>query len=169
MQVIIGVDPHKASHTAVAIGDDEDELAPDDGASEPGPDRPAVGVGGAVRVADVGDRGRRRAGLSAGPAARRRRRDASSMCRRRWRRGRGCWARAGRTRTTRTTRCRSRSPRCGTQSLRQVEPVGHSEVLRLLAKRNTDIGDQRSRLVSRMHALLVELAARRDRQGNQRF
>ena len=26
MQVIIGVDPHKASHTAVAIGDDEGEL-----------------------------------------------------------------------------------------------------------------------------------------------
>ena len=28
-------------------------------------------------------------------------------------------------------------------SLREVQPVGHSEVLRLLAKRNTDIGDQR--------------------------
>ena len=27
MSVIIGVDPHKASHTAVAIGDREDELA----------------------------------------------------------------------------------------------------------------------------------------------
>ena len=26
MKVIIGVDPHKASHTAVAIGDDEAEL-----------------------------------------------------------------------------------------------------------------------------------------------
>ena len=26
MQVIIGVDPHKASHTAVAIGDNEGEL-----------------------------------------------------------------------------------------------------------------------------------------------
>jgi transposase len=26
MTVIIGVDPHKASHTAVAIGDDEGEL-----------------------------------------------------------------------------------------------------------------------------------------------
>ena len=27
MQVIVGVDPHKASHTAVAIGAGEDELA----------------------------------------------------------------------------------------------------------------------------------------------
>ena len=65
---------------------------------------------------------------------------------------------AGRTRPTRTMRCRSRSPRCGTLRLREVQPGGHSEVLRLLAKRNTDIGDQRCRLVSRMHSLLVELA-----------
>jgi hypothetical protein len=27
MHVIIGVDPHKASHTAVAVSDREDELA----------------------------------------------------------------------------------------------------------------------------------------------
>jgi transposase len=42
--------------------------------------------------------------------------------------------------------------------LRRVEAVGHSEVLRLLAKRNTDIGNHRTRLVCRMHALLAELA-----------
>jgi len=42
--------------------------------------------------------------------------------------------------------------------LRHVAAVGHSEVLRLLAKRNIDIGNQRSRVVSRMHSLLVELA-----------
>ena len=34
MAVIIGVDPHKASHTAVAIGDDEDELGREEGASD---------------------------------------------------------------------------------------------------------------------------------------
>ena len=27
MHVIIGIDPHKASHTAVAVSDEEDELA----------------------------------------------------------------------------------------------------------------------------------------------
>ena len=42
--------------------------------------------------------------------------------------------------------------------LREVSPVGHPEVLRLLAKRNTDIGDRRCHVVSRMHSLLVELA-----------
>lgn len=44
-----------------------------------------------------------------------------------------------------------------TTGLNQVRPVGHSEVLRLLAKRNNDIGDHRCRLVCRMHALLLEL------------
>jgi hypothetical protein len=39
-----------------------------------------------------------------------------------------------------------------------VLPVGHSEVLRLLTKRNTDIGDQRTRVVCRLHTLLAELA-----------
>ena len=42
--------------------------------------------------------------------------------------------------------------------LREVLPVGHSEVLRLLAKRNIDIGDRRTQVVCRLHALLVELA-----------
>jgi transposase len=45
-----------------------------------------------------------------------------------------------------------------TPGLRQVAAVGHGEVLRLLAKRNTDIGDHRTRVVCRMHALLAELA-----------
>ena len=42
--------------------------------------------------------------------------------------------------------------------LRAVQPVGHDEVLRLLAKRNTDIGDRRTQVVCRLHALLAELA-----------
>jgi transposase len=42
--------------------------------------------------------------------------------------------------------------------LRAVAPVGHDEVLRLLAKHNTDIGDRRTQVVCRLHALLAELA-----------
>ena len=42
--------------------------------------------------------------------------------------------------------------------LRRVQPVGHGEVLRLLAKRNTDIGGRRTQVVARLHALLVDLA-----------
>jgi hypothetical protein len=48
------------------------------------------------------------------------------------------------------------------RGLRRVEAVGHSEVLRLLAKRNTDIGNHRTRLVCRMHALLVRRRRGRD-------
>ena len=44
------------------------------------------------------------------------------------------------------------------KALQRVKPVGHSEVLRLLTKRNIDIGSQRTRVVCRLHALLAELA-----------
>jgi transposase len=44
------------------------------------------------------------------------------------------------------------------RDLRRVQSVGNSQVLRLLSKPNLDIGRQRSRTLSRLHALLVELA-----------
>ncbi len=45
MTVIIGVDPHKASHTAVAIGDDERELGTSEGAGDAAAGDAAVVVG----------------------------------------------------------------------------------------------------------------------------
>jgi transposase len=42
-------------------------------------------------------------------------------------------------------------------SLRRVDPVDHRDLLRLLFRRNMDIGNQRSRVVSRLHAMLIEL------------
>ena len=44
------------------------------------------------------------------------------------------------------------------RTLRSVEPADHAEVLRLLAKRNWDLGSQRTRVVCRLHALFAELA-----------
>ena len=41
--------------------------------------------------------------------------------------------------------------------LRAVMPSIHSEVLRLLVKRNSDIGVERKRVVCRLHALLADL------------
>ena len=168
MQVIIGVDPHKASHTAVAIDDREDELARLKVRSgrnqvdqllawaEPFPSRTwaiegAEGLGyllaqqlvaAGEHVVDV-------------PATL-----------------------AARTRVLGTGRSNKNDPNDAlsvavtalrTRGLRQVRPVGHSEVLRLLAKRNTDIGDTAPGSCRRLHALLVELAPGRNRQGNQRF
>ena len=42
--------------------------------------------------------------------------------------------------------------------LANVEAANHREVLRLLAKRNVDLGRERNRTVCRLHALLAELA-----------
>jgi transposase len=48
----------------------------------------------------------------------------------------------------------SRSP-----NLVSVQPADHVAVLRLLAKRNLDLGRQRNRVVCRLHAMLCELVA----------
>ncbi len=45
-----------------------------------------------------------------------------------------------------------------TSELREVKAADHSEVLRLLAKRNVDIGKHCTRVVCRLHNLLMELA-----------
>jgi transposase len=44
-----------------------------------------------------------------------------------------------------------------TPELRAVVRADHAEMLRLLAKRNIDIGNQRTRVVCRLHNLLMEL------------
>ena len=44
------------------------------------------------------------------------------------------------------------------RQLRDVQPVGHGDVLRLLAKRNNEIGARRTQVVGRIHTLLVDLA-----------
>jgi len=43
-------------------------------------------------------------------------------------------------------------------SLREVAPADHAQILRLLAKRNVDIGKHRTRVVCRLHNLLMELS-----------
>lgn len=44
------------------------------------------------------------------------------------------------------------------QGLRAVVPAGSCDLLRLLSKRHLDLSNQRTRLVSRVHALAVELS-----------
>jgi transposase len=157
MTVIIGVDPHKVSHTAVAISDGEEEL-----------DRKRVRSGGAQLAQLVS---------WAAPFEKRTWAIESAS-------GLGYLlaqqlvaagetvvdvpaTRASRARLLSTGRSNKNDPNDAlsvavaalrSPDLRRVAVVGHSEVLRLLAKRNIDIGNQRSRVVSRMHSLLVELA-----------
>ena len=156
MHVIIGVDPHKASHTAVAVSDREDELAMKKvratrnqveqllAWAEPFATRTwaiegADGTGFllAQQLIATGE-----VVVDVPPRL------------------------AARTRLLGTGRTNKNDPNdalsvaiCAlrTKKLRRVPAVGHSEVLRLLAKRNLDIGRQRTRVVSRMHGLLVQL------------
>jgi transposase len=156
MEVMIGVDPHKASHTAVAVGSNEDELASKKvratrnqvaqllAWAEPFPTRTwaiesAFGlgfllaqqlIGAGETVIDVpATLVSRSRVLATGRSNKTDPNDALSVA---------------------VTALRNRS-------LRRVEPVDHSDLLRLLFRRNMDIGNLRSRTVSRLHALLVEL------------
>ena len=156
MQVIIGVDPHKASHTAVAIDTNEDQLDLKkvrasrsqveqllawaepfrarlwaiEGADGMGYLLAQQLVASGEHVVNVpATLAARTRVLGSGRSSKTDPNDALSVA---------------------VTALR-------TDGLHQVRPVGHSEVLRVLAKRNTDIGDHRTRVVCRMHALLLEL------------
>lgn len=164
MNVIIGVDPHKASHHAVAVDDHEQELAQISvratrtqttrllAWAEPFQQRTWAieGAGGlgyllSQQLVAVGER------VVDVPAtlAARTRVLASSH-----------------SNKTDPNDARSVAVTALRQSdLREVHQVGHSEVLRLLAKRNNDIGNHRwsdARPARRARP-------GRDRQGNQRF
>jgi transposase len=156
MTVIIGVDPHKASHTAVAIGDDESELASIKVRStrrqvpqllawaEPFRARTwaiesagGLGyllaqqlVGAGENVLDVpATLASRVRVLASGRSDKNDPNDALSVA-----------------------VAALRAP-----ALRSVQAADHVEVLRLLAKRNLDIGSHRTRVVCRLHASLADL------------
>jgi transposase len=156
MQVIIGVDPHKASHTAVAIDTDEDQLDSKKVRASRSQVEQLLAWAEPFRTRTWAIEGADGMGyllaqqlLASGehvlnvPATL-----------------------AARTRVLGTGRSAKTDPNDAlsvartalrTPGLRPVRLAGHSEVLRLLAKRNTDIGDHRTRVVCRMHALLLEL------------
>ena len=157
MKVIIGIDPHKGSHTAVAIGGDEDELGAIKVRStrrqvpqllawaEPFESRlwaieSAGGLGYllAQQLVDVGENvvdvpatlASRVRVLASGRSNKNDPNDALSVA-----------------------VAALRAP-----ALRSVAAAEHAEVLRLLAKRNLDIGNHRTRVVCRLHAALAALA-----------
>lgn len=157
MGVIIGVDPHKATHTVVAIDDTEAELGARRvratrrqveqllGWAEPFESRrwaveSANGLGyllsqqlvaAGERVVDVpATLVARTRVLATGRSAKNDPNDALSVA---------------------VTALRH-------TGLREVAAVDHREVLRLLAKRNVDIGRERTRLVCRLHSSLAELS-----------
>jgi transposase len=157
MDVIIGIDPHKASHTAVAVGHGEVELARlqvRSGRNQLGRllawaepfDRRRWAIEGAEGlgfllaqqllaadevVVDVpATLAARTRLLGSGRSSKNDPNDALSVA---------------------VTALRHRE-------LRAVAPAASCELLRLLAKRHLDLSNQRTRLVSRLHALARELS-----------
>ncbi|MBA3984560.1 MAG: IS110 family transposase [Acidimicrobiia bacterium] len=157
MDVVIGIDPHKATHTAVALGDGEVELGrlqiPSGRAqlhrlltwAEPFPQRRwaiegAEGLGVLLAqqlvaadqaVVDVpATLAARTRLLGNGRTNKNDPNDARSVA---------------------VTALRHRE-------LRAVTTAGYNELLRLLAKRHIDLSNQRTRLVARLHALATELS-----------
>jgi len=158
MTVIIGVDPHKASHTAVAIDDREGELDRTrvratrkqtlqllEWAEPLGTRTWAIESAGglgyllAQQLVDAGET------VVDVPATL-----------------------VSRVRVLATGRSDKTDPNDALSvaiaalrapALREVRAADHAEILRLLAKRNIDIGKQRTRVVCRLHNLSMELAA----------
>ncbi len=157
MNVMIGIDPHKASHTAVAIGRDEDQIASVKVRAtsrqveqllcwaEPFEKRTwaieSVGGMGYLLAQQLVARGESVVDVPA--------------------------TLASRIRVLATGRSNKNDPNDAhsiaiaalrAPTLRQVEPADHAEVLRLLSKRNWDLGRQRARVVCRLHSLISEVA-----------
>lgn len=157
MTVIIGIDPHKASHTAVAIGCDEQQLAEIRvratcqqtekllAWAEPlGPRTWAVESAGGLGYLLSQQLVRAGEEVLDVPATL-----------------------ASRVRVLGTGRSNKNDPNDAfsvaiaalrSPGLRSVEPANHGEVLRLLAKRNHEIGRLRNIVVSRLHAALANLS-----------
>ncbi len=157
MDVVIGIDPHKATHTAVALGDGEIEIGRLEIRSgrgqldrllawaAPFPQRRwaiegAEGLGFLLAQQLV--------------AAEQAVVDVPATL-------------AARTRLLGNARTNKNDPNDALsvavtalrhRELRTVTTAGYSELLRLLAKRHIDLSNQRTRLVARLHALATELS-----------
>ena len=134
MDVIIGIDPHKASHTAVAVGDGEVELARLQVRSGRGQLDRLLAWAEPLRAATLGDRGRRRTRVPARAAARRRRPGRRRRAGDAWRRGPGCWATAGSNKNDPNDALSVAVTALRHRELRTVRPAGYSELLRLFAE-----------------------------------
>ena len=111
-EVMIGIDPHKGSHTAVAIGAGEEPLGELRVDACPSQAERAAGVGGGVAGAGLGGGGRGRAGALCWPSSWSPPGSRCWMCRPSWPPGCGCCRPGPPTRTIPTTPSRWRSRRC---------------------------------------------------------
>jgi transposase len=157
MQVVIGIDPHKASHTAVAVDGGEEPL------SSVKVRATRKQVEQLLQWAEPFEK-RTWAIESAGGLG-------YLLAQQLVARGEEVFdvppTLASRVRVLATTRSNKNDPNDALSvalaalrapRLKAVEAANHTEVLRLLSKRNSDIGSHRTRVVCRLHAYFQELA-----------
>ena len=155
---MIGIDPHKGSHTAVAVDRTEagDRHVP--GRRRPSSTTTTVGRG---RNGSHRARGRSKARpgwVRCSPSSSSRPANTWLMCHRSCRHGCGCSSAARSTRPTRTMPAPRRSSRGTHPTLNVVSGLDeHRVVLRLLADRDHQITADRTRTICRLHALLCLL------------
>lgn len=157
MDVVIGIDPHKATHTAVAVGDGEIELGRLEIRSGRGQLDRLLAWAEPFAQRRWAIEGAEGLGLLLAQqlvAADQAVVDVPATL-------------AARTRLLGNGRTNKNDPNDALsvavtalrhRQLRTVTAAGYSELLRLLAKRHIDLSNQRSRLVARLHALATELS-----------
>jgi transposase len=158
MMVVIGIDPHKGSHTAVAIDEHEQQLARLQVRSGPRQLDQLLAWAGEFgertwAVESAGGLGYLLAQQLVGAGERVL--DVPATL-------------ASRVRVLATSKSQKTDPHDALSiavaalrapDVRPVEPADHTVVLRLLAKRHRDLGRARNRTACRLHALLIELVA----------
>ena len=113
---VIGIDPHKGSHSAAVLDAARAAGWRAAGACWASSTRGAGRVRGTVRTAVLGNRGSDRARARCWRSSSSQSVRPCSMCRPHCRRVRGCWTRRGSTRPTQTTPAPQRWSRCATRS-----------------------------------------------------
>ena len=154
--VMIGIDPHKASHTAVAIGGSEEPLGELRVRASGAPAERLLAWAAAWPQRDLGGRGRRRPGAPAGPAAAVGRERVPGV---QPKLGARVWLPAsGNVNKNDPNDARSvavaalRSP-----GVREARPDYHAAVLKVWPERRRDLASSRAQVVCRLHAVLCEL------------
>ena len=155
--VVIGVDPHKGSHTAVAVDRDENELDELRVRSSKKQCDVLLDWARPVPAAAVGDRVGVGARVSARAAVRGGGRGRGRCAADVVGAGAGAGLDQGVEERSRTTPGRRRSWRCGTGICDTVAADDHAAILRMLANRHHALTRLRTQAVCRLHAQLANL------------
>ena len=140
MAVMIGVDPHKGSHTAVAIDDSEVSLGELRVRAVAAQVEAAAGLGGALAGADLGGRGRGRVWATCWPSSWSPRASGCWTCNPSWAPGCGCWRRGRRNKNDPNDARSVAVAALRSTGLRLVVAEDHAAVMKVWAKRHRDLG-----------------------------